>query len=114
MAYDTLLADRVEGALRRSNTPFQTKHMFGGVAYMVDDKMCVGIVKDDLMARVGPEKEAEALTVSGARPMEFTGRPMKGYVFVSSEGTDSDIQLDQWIAWCIAFNPHAKASRKRK
>ncbi|KAB2808697.1 TfoX/Sxy family protein [Phaeocystidibacter luteus] len=114
MAYDTFLSDRIERALKETGTNYATKHMFGGLAFMVDDKMCCGIVRDDLMARVGPDRQAEALEQTGARPMEFTGRPMKGYVFVDSEGLDTDADLMKWIKWCLEFNPHAKSSKKKK
>lgn len=114
MAYDQNLSDRVERALKSTGTYFETKHMFGGVAFMVDDKMCLGIVKEDLMARVGPEKEAEALSQDGARPMEFTGRPLKGYVYVAPDAIDTDDRLSMWVQWALEFNPLAKSSKKKK
>ena len=89
------------------------KKMMGGIAFMVDNKMCVGVVKNEMMARVGPDAEEEALSNPLARPMDFTGRPMKGYLFVTPEGVDTDEQLSNWIDLCLAFNPHAKASKKK-
>lgn len=114
MAYDEHLAERIELVLHRMNAHFYTKHMFGGVAFMVDDKMCLGVTRNDLMARVGPELEEEALKQIGARPMDFTGRPMKGYVHVSPDGVDTEEDLEKWVRWCLEFNPKAKASSKRK
>lgn len=114
MAYDEHLAERIELVLTRMSVPFATKHMFGGVAFMVDEKMCLGVTNNDLMARVGPEREEEALNQTGARPMEFTGRPMKGYVHVNSEGVDAEADLEKWVRWCLEFNPKAKASKKKK
>lgn len=85
----------------------------GGLAFMVDDKMCLGIVKDELMARVGPDAENEALKMKGSRPMDFTGRPMKGYLFVSEEGIDMEEDLEKWVQLCLDFNPQAKSSKKK-
>lgn len=113
MAYDEHLSERIHRLLTEKKVDFFEKKMFGGIAFMVEEKMCVGIVKNDLMARVGPDIHAEALTKPGARPMEFTGRPMKGYVFVAPEGVDSDADLEYWVDLCLLFNPLAKASKKR-
>lgn len=81
---------------------------------MVADKMCVGVIKEDLMARIGPDAAEADHQRAGVRPMNFTGRPMKGYRFISPEGTDQDTDLAYWVDLCLAFNPEAKASRKRK
>ena len=81
---------------------------------MVDDKMCLGIVRDTLMARIGPEAYEEALQREGCREMDFTGRPMKGYVFIEPEGVDLDSDLDHWVDLCLEFNPLAKSSKKKK
>ena len=71
---------------------------------MINGKMSVGIVKNELMARVGTEFHSEALKKEGARTMDFTGRPMEGYVFVSPEGFDTDEQLEFWVHKCVEFN----------
>jgi len=86
----------------------------GGLAFMVDEKMCVGVVGENLMARIDPEAVNEALTKKGCKPMDFTGRPMKGFVFVEPEGIDLDEDLDYWIELALEFNPRAKASKKKK
>ena len=77
MAYDEKLADRVRGVLvdRRD---VHEKKMFGGLAFMVRGHMCVGIVDRELMARIGPDASEKALTRPHVRPMDFTGRPLKG------------------------------------
>ena len=79
---------------------------------MVDDKMCLGIIRDELMARVGPETYEALLNQKGARPMDFTKRPMRGYLYVSPEGIDFDRDLEFWIEKCLEFNPLAKSSKK--
>ena len=80
---------------------------------MVDDKMCIGVVKNDLMARVGPHVYEEYLAKKGARLMDFTKRPMKGYLFVDHEGWDNDNELSKWITQCLHFNKEAKSSKKK-
>ncbi len=76
--------------------------------------MCVGIVKDHLMARVGEENYTIALSKEGAREMDFTGRPMKGYVFVHPEGIDFEEDLEYFIQLALEFNPFAKSSKRKK
>lgn len=112
MAYDEFLADRVRLLMRQKGTGFQEKKMMGGLAFMVNDKMCVGVVRDDLMARIAPEEYDSALTRKGCREMNFTGRPMKGFVFVGPEGTDMDEDLAAWVQLALDFNPRAKSSKK--
>ena len=104
MAYDEYLAERIEKVLADKNIPNEQKKMFGGLTFMINGKMSVGIVKNELMARVSPEFHSEALKKEGARTMDFTGKPMEGYVFVSPEGFDSDDQLEFWVDRCLDFN----------
>ena len=111
MAYDEFLSDRIRSVLDGRKIPYEEKKMMGGVCYMVDDKMCVGVVKDNLMARIDPEIYDEALSRPGCREMDFTGRPMKGFVLVEPEGTDLDDDLDSWVELCLDFNPRAKSSK---
>ncbi len=114
MAYNELLADRIRQILAPVKLAVEEKKMFGGLCFMVDNKMCVGIVKEDLMARIGETAQETALQRKGCRPMDFTKRPMKGYVFVAPEGTDMDEYLEHWVQLCLDFNPQAKASKKKK
>lgn len=114
MAYDEHLADRIRGFFARKGVPTEEKNMMGGLTFLVQDKMCVGIVKTDLMARIDPDRYEEALTRPGCRPMDFTGRPMKGYLFVGPEAVDSETDLDFWLQLALDFNPKAKASKSRK
>ncbi|MEM7185529.1 MAG: TfoX/Sxy family protein [Bacteroidota bacterium] len=120
MAYDEFLADRVRNILKEKKVDFYEKKMFGGLCIMVDDKMCCGVLYDKrtetdmIMARIGEAAMEEALKKEGSQPMDFTGRPMKGYVFVTPDGFDSEDDLDYWVQLCIDFNPLAKASKKRR
>lgn len=112
MAYNEFLADRIRAELKQQGSLFTEKKMMGGLTFMVDDKMCVGIVKDQLMARVNPDEYENLLKRPGAEPMMFTGKEMKGYIFVSSEIADSEEQLSFWVSKCLAYNPLAKSSKK--
>ncbi len=80
---------------------------------MVDEKMCVGIVKENLMSRIGPDVYEESLTKTGCKEMNFTGRPLKGYVFIEPIGVDMDEDLEYWIQLALDYNPIAKISKKK-
>lgn len=114
MAYDELLADRVRQQLKDKKASFEERKMFGGLCFLVDEKMCVGVVKNDLMTRVDPDIYEQLLEENGARKMDFTQRPMKGFIFVEPEGVDLDDDLDNWVQYCLDFNPKAKSSKKKK
>lgn len=114
MAYDELLADRIRNTLNEKNIEAREMKMMGGLCFMVDEKMCVGIVKNSLMARIGIDAYEGALDKKGVQPMDFTGRPMKGYVFIEPEGVDMESDLSYWVQKCLDFNPKAKSSKKRK
>jgi hypothetical protein len=96
MAYDEGLAERIRDVLEERRDVVERK-MFGGLAFMVGGSMCVGIVGDELMVRVGPDAYDQALRRPHARRMDFTGRPMKGFVFVGCAGFESDEDLRAWV-----------------
>ena len=96
MAYDEGLAERIRGLVEDRGKVFE-RRMFGGLAFLMRGHMTVGIVKDELMVRVGPEAYAQALSEPHARAMDITGRPMKGFVIVSPEGLESDAVLERWV-----------------
>jgi len=112
MAYDEFLADRVRGALHRLHTSYVEKKMFGGICFMVADKMCTGIIKNDLMVRIDPENQDKFLQETGCRLMDFSNRPMKGYLYVAPAGVDTEDDLDKWVKRCLDFNPKANKSKK--
>ena len=114
MAYNEFLADRIRRIFNEKRTSFEEKKMMGGLCFLVDGKMCAGVVEDMLMGRIDHTIYEEALTRKGCRKMDFTGRPMKGYVFVEPEGIDTDRDLENWVQLCLDFNPRAKASKKKK
>ena len=120
MAYDTYLAERIRQVFSDQRCTVHEKKMMGGLCFMLNDKMCCGIhfskkkETDLLMVRIGEEIAQKVSSREGCLPMDFTGRPMKGYIFVEPSGYDLDEDLNFWIDLCIAFNPMAKASKKRK
>lgn len=113
MPYSESLAARTRQALGRA-PGLEAKKMMGGLTYMVNGKMCVGILNDDLMCRIDPEIHEAALQKKGCREMDFTGKPMRGYVFVGPAGTKSDADLKKWVAMSLDFNSRAKASVKKR
>ncbi len=112
MPFNEKLSDRIREALV-SAPQVEEKYMFGGVCYMVNGKMCVGVVGDEMMCRIDPDREQEVLSKTGCRPMDFTGRPMKGYFFIDETGMKKKADFDYWIGLCLDFNGKAKASKKK-
>ena len=102
MAYNDGLADRVRGLLGE-HPLLREQKMFGGIAFMVAGNMSVGVVGDDLMVRVGPPAYEEALALPNAREMDFTGRPMRGFVFVDAAGIATRGGLEQWVDRGVTF-----------
>ena len=111
MAYDESLAARIRDWL--GDAPGVTERkMFGGICFMVNGNMCAGVTKERLMARVGIPNWEEALKRPGAYEMEFTGRPMKGMVFVNSGDVESDEALESWLEPCLEFATSLKPKVK--
>jgi len=119
MPYDQYTVDRIEQLIKESGQPYFTKKMMGGLIFMVNDKMACGTHFDKkqevdlLMARIGEEAAEANMSRPGCQPMTFTGRTMKGYVFITPDGYDTDEDLAHWIGLCLDFNPFAKASKKK-
>ena len=113
MAYDEKLADRIRKRLAtRSNV--EEKEMMGGLTFMYNAKMCVGIIKDELMCRIDPDLHETAIKKTGCRTMDFTKRPMRGYVMIDDSGMKTKKEFDYWIYLALEFNQKAKSSKKRK
>ncbi|MSP60403.1 MAG: TfoX family protein [Myxococcales bacterium] len=102
MAYDQKLAARVRVVVA-GREEVTEKEMFGGLAFLRGGKMFVGIMKEELMVRVGPDRHDEALARPHVRPMDFNGRPMKGYVFVPAGGFRTGPSLAAWVDWAHDF-----------
>lgn len=111
MSYDERLASRIEKRVGGTGG-VTSKAMFGGIAWMLGGNMFAGIVGDDLMVRVGPGKHADLLHEPHARPMDFTGRPMKGYLFVGPGGVKTSKDLDRWLGRAREFVATLPARKK--
>jgi TfoX/Sxy family transcriptional regulator of competence genes len=113
MAYDEHLAERISRSLKNKHISFEEKKMFGGVAFMVKDKMCVGIIKESLMTRIDPALYEASLKKKGCHEMDFAHRPMRGFVVIDPEGIDSDKNLDYWISLALDYNKIVKTAKKK-
>jgi TfoX/Sxy family transcriptional regulator of competence genes len=113
MAYNEKLADMTRELICLTHKNVEEKKMFGGLCFMVNDKMCVGVEQERLMVRLDPERYDEAIEKDGCRPMDFTGRVMKGYVFVDAGVLKTKKQLEYWVALALEYNRKAKPSKKK-
>jgi TfoX/Sxy family transcriptional regulator of competence genes len=112
MSYNESLASRIDRYFSTKRVPFESKRMMGGLVFMVNGKMCVGVEQSRLMARIDPQEQSAALARTGCTPMDFTGRPMRGYVYVSMDVLRTARQLESWLSLALAFNPKAVASKR--
>ncbi|MBI5289179.1 MAG: TfoX/Sxy family protein [Chloroflexi bacterium] len=111
MAYDERLAERVRAVL--SDRPgISERKMFGGLAFLLDGKMCVGVLQDELVVRAGAAQHDAALKKAHARPMDFTGRAMTGMVYVSPAGVSRGPALRRWVEMGIAGADAAVPGRR--
>lgn len=102
MAYDEGVAERLRDAYQHIPGVGERK-MFGGIAFMVAGHMSCGVVDDTLMVRVGPEQYEDALKRPHAREMDFTGKPLKGFIYVAPEGFEDDAELQGWVEMSLDF-----------
>jgi len=102
MAYDEGMAQRIREEMQEIPDVAEKK-MFGGLAFMVHGNMCAGIVGETLMLRVGPDQYDQALTKPHARKMDFTGKPMTGFVYVDAAGFESDNDLRRWLKTALNY-----------
>ena len=113
MAFNERLANRIRERL--ANLPdIEEKTMMGGLVFMVNDKMCIGIIKDEMMCRIDRNFHETAIEMRGCRTMDFTKRPMIGYVLIDETGMKTNAEFDYWINLCLDFNKYAKASKKKR
>ena len=113
MAYDHKLADRIRA--RMAVLPnIEEREMMGGLVFMYNDKMCVGIIYDEMMCRIDPGLHDTVVEKRGCRTMDFTRRPMIGYVLVDETGMKSEKDFEYWINLCLEYNSKAKSSKKQR
>jgi len=98
MAYDATLAKRVGALLRRRKNVTQ-KEMFGGICFLVNGNMCCGVERDKLVVRVGPEQYEQLLHRRHVKPMDFTGKPLRGFIYVMPAGLGGQAALKSWLEW---------------
>lgn len=113
MPYDEGLAGRVREALA-GYAAFTEKKMFGGLSFLINGHMCCGVLKDNLVLRVSPDDYEEALAEPDTRPMDFTGRPMRGFVYVGPKGYQKDEELEKWLLKATTFAQSLAPEKKRR
>ncbi len=113
MAYNKKLANRIREQLANL-TNIEEKEMMGGLTFMYNGKMCVGIIADEMMCRIDPGLHETAIEKAGCRTMDFTGRPMKGYVMVNGTGMITKKEFGYWINCCLEYNSKARSSKKKE
>ena len=113
MAYNEKLADMTRELIALSQKNVEEKAMFGGLCFMVNEKMCVGVEKDRLMVRLNPDIYDEVMEKEGCRQMDFSGKPMKGFVFVDADVLTTKKKLEYWVKLALEYNKIAKTSKKK-
>jgi TfoX/Sxy family transcriptional regulator of competence genes len=114
MAYDEKIADATREIISLTHKNVEEKKMFGGLCFMVNNKMCVGVEKERLMVRLDPGQFDEVMKKDGCTPMDFTGKVMKGFVYVDASVLKTKKQLEYWIKLALEYNKRAKPSKKKK
>lgn len=112
MGYSEKLATRIRKTLTDLSN-IEEKKMMGGLTFMFNGKMCVGVIADEMMCRIDPDLHETVIEKIGCRTMDFTKRPMKGYVMVDDTGMKTKKEFDYWINLCLDFNSKAKSSKKQ-
>lgn len=113
MAYDETLAERIRKRLATLPN-IEEKKMMGGLTFMYNDKMCVGVYKDQLMCRIDPAQHEQAIKRPGCKTMDFTSRPMIGFVLIDDPGMKTQKEFDFWIGMALEFNSRAKSGKRKK
>ncbi|ANQ47661.1 TfoX/Sxy family protein [Flammeovirga yaeyamensis] len=110
MAYDEYLGERIDRWFQQQNVEYFPKKMMGGLVFMVNNKMCCGIHIDKkygdslLMAKIGEDQYVLEIEKEETLPMDFTGRPMKGFIYIIPDGFDMDEQLEYWLEKALEYN----------
>ena len=114
MSFNETLANRVRELIATREKRVEEKRMFGGLCFMVNDKMCVGVKIDSLMLRIDPELTDEVLEKEGCQPMIMKGKLMQGFVYVDADVLSTKKKLEYWVGLALAYNKIAKSSKKKK
>jgi TfoX/Sxy family transcriptional regulator of competence genes len=113
MAYNEKLANMTRELIAQTHKNVEEKAMFGGLCFMVNEKMCLGVHKDRLMVRIDPLQYEDLMEIEGCMPMDFTGKVMKGLVFVDAGVLNTKKKLEYWVKLALEYNKIAKASKKK-
>jgi len=114
MSYNEKLAGKAREIISQTHKKVEEKKMFGGLCFLVNGKMCIGVEAERLMFRLDPAKTDEVMCKEGCKPMDFTGRVMKGYFFVDAEALNTKKKLEYWIQLALEYNKVAKPAKKKK
>lgn len=112
MAYNEQLANRVRELIAERTANVEERKMFGGLCFLVDEKICVAVKKDKMLARIAPEIYDTAIEEEGCTPMSKSGTNMTGYLYVDENHLHTQKQLTYWVNLALDFNPRAKSSKK--
>lgn len=113
MAYDEGIAQRIRDALG-PRTDVEERSMFGGVAFLINGNMSVGVTKESMTIRMAKEGHLQVLTEPHVRPMDFTGRPMKGWVYLDANAVDDEEEFRSWVARGVAYAESLPAKKSKK
>lgn len=114
MSYDVKLADRIREIIAAKDKNVEEKKMFGGLCFIVNEKMCVCVKNDKVMLRLDPGKFEEFIENQGCKPMDMGGKIMKGFLFVDAEMLTTKKKLEYWLKQALEYNVIAKATKKKK
>ena len=114
MAFNEKLADRVREIISLTHKNVEEKKMFGGLCFMVNDKMCVGVKTDSIMVRINPENFDEALQKDGFPPMVHNSKAMQGFGLVNEDMLTTKKKLEYWVNLALEYNKIARSSKKKK
>ncbi len=112
MPFKEKIAGRIREILSITHKNVEEKKMFGGLCFMVNDKMCIGVETNRLMVRLDPSRMEEVLEKEGCKPMDFTGKVMKGFVFVEIDALNTKKKLGYWIGIALEYNEIAPSKKK--
>jgi TfoX/Sxy family transcriptional regulator of competence genes len=113
MAYNNILADRIREQIQHLEG-VEEKEMFGGMSFLLKEKMFVGVIKEDMICRIDPGLYEEVIEKQGCHEMLFTGKPMKGWIMIDESGMKKEDEINYWIGLALDYNQHSKAYKKKK
>jgi TfoX/Sxy family transcriptional regulator of competence genes len=114
MAYNEQLVNQTREKIAQTHEQVVEKKMFGGICFMVNGKLCLGVLQERLLVRADPALFEEILEKENCEPMDSSGKSMKGFVFVEADVLANNNRLTYWVQLALDFNPRAKASPKKK